>query len=117
MNYIDICKEYFKAFSNKNLDRLSEMFHDDVCLRDWEISTRGKEEVLNVNKNIFDSVDDIVVIPENQGLGFDDIKDIIHVFNEIEIYINTGKEKLTVVDIIGIEAKTGLIKFIRAFKG
>lgn len=117
MNYVNICNEYFRAFSDKNLDRLSEMFHDEVYLRDWEILANGKEEVLEANKDIFDSVDNIVVIAENQGLEFDGINNTTHVFNEIEIHINNGEERLDVVDIIEIEIKTGLIKSVRAFKG
>ena len=117
MNYVNICNEYFRAFSDKNLDRLSEMFHDDVYLRDWEILANGKEEVLDANKNILDSVDNIVVITENQGLEFNGINHTMEVFNEIEIHINDGEEKLDVVDIIEIELKTGLIKSVRAFKG
>jgi len=117
MDYVNICNEYFRAFSDKNLDRLSEMFHDDVYLRDWEILANGKEEVLDANKNIFDSVDKIEVITENQGLEFNGINDTTEVFNEIEIHINDGEERLVVVDIIEIELKSGLIKSVRAFKG
>ena len=57
---IPLLNDYFTAFSNKDLDRLSELFHDSVTLRDWNLPlTRGKDAVLRANQNIFDSVENI----------------------------------------------------------
>ena len=114
---LDKALEYFTTFSEQDSKGLRSMFSDDVYLRDWEILANGKEEVLDANKNIFDSVDKIEVITENQGLEFNGINDTTEVFNEIEIHINDGEERLVVVDIIEIELKSGLIKSVRAFKG
>jgi len=52
-----LLNEYFTAFSNKDLDKLSDLFHDSVTLRDWNIPlTKGKDAVLKANQEIFDSV-------------------------------------------------------------
>ncbi len=36
MNYKEKLENYFKAFSNKDVDALSQMFSEDVTLIDWE---------------------------------------------------------------------------------
>ncbi len=42
------CVKYFQVFSDKNIDTLSEMFSDDVELRDWNIFASGKKNVVDV---------------------------------------------------------------------
>ena len=104
------CRLYFDLFSKKDLDGLSELFSDNVTLRDWEIFASGKKNVLAANKKIFDSVNNIQVKLIDQSLSYNDT-----VYNEIIIKIN-NTENLLVVDVI-IFDKKGLIKEIKAFKG
>ena len=47
--------EYFELFSNKDIEKLKEMFDSSINLRDWEINARGIEEVITANLNIFNS--------------------------------------------------------------
>mgnify|MGYP003646352132 CR=1 FL=1 len=63
MKYENNLIEYFSAFSNKNIDLLSDMFSDDVELTDWNISVKGKQDVIMANENIFNSVNTIKVTP------------------------------------------------------
>ena len=100
--------QYFEMFSNKDLTGLSEIFTDDVALRDWERSASGKVDVLAANKDIFDAVDTIAVTPialyeENST-----------VVAEIEILVN-NEIKLLVVDVIIFEGDK--ISSVRAYKG
>ncbi len=60
---LDITKLYFDAFENKDLEKLSELFTDDVILYDPIIKeVKSKAKVLAANKNIFDSVQKIKFI-------------------------------------------------------
>lgn len=51
--------EYFNLFSAKRLDKLSELFSDNIELKDWNVNIQGKEKVIDAYKNIFDSVEEI----------------------------------------------------------
>ena len=108
MDLLDKCNYYFKVFSKKKIDELSELFSDDITLRDWENNTSGETEVLNVNKKIFNNVESINVVPVNL------YKNENKIIAELEIIIN-GKEKILVVDIISFN-NDGKIKSIKAFK-
>ena len=59
----EIALNYFSAFSNKDLEGLSEVLSDDVSLKDWEMRADGKEAVLAASKNIFDAVNKIEIKP------------------------------------------------------
>ena len=45
--------QYFKDFSNQNIEALSEMFSEDIHLCDWNIDVTGKENVINAIKDIY----------------------------------------------------------------
>jgi hypothetical protein len=107
--YKKVCEHYFARFSEKDLLALSEMFSETVTLRDWEIHRTGKEDVLGANRNIFDNVKTIQVMPlamyeENQT-----------VVAELEIIIN-GQDKLFVVDVITFDEEEKIVS-IRAYRG
>ena len=51
-----ICRDYFTAWSNKDLTVLTDLFDDDIHTRDWTFGVDGKEASLAANKSIFDSV-------------------------------------------------------------
>ena len=99
---------YFERFSNKDINGLSKLFSEDVKLVDWNISKSGKSEVVNANKNIFDSVNTIKVTTNkfyknNNSYAID-----------ISILVN-DVENLDVVDIISFN-KEGQINSIKAYK-
>jgi hypothetical protein len=112
MEHKEKLEQYFETFSNQDLDGLSEMFADDVILSDWDIRAEGKEAVLEANKNIFQSVDTIKVIPYFYYVGEEGYA------IEIDVVVNSGQqndEVLQVVDIISFNDE-GLIQSIEAYK-
>ena len=89
-NYIVNTDKYFEAFNNKDLDTLSTLYSNDVRLIDWDIDIEGKEEVLNVNKGLFD-LD--FTLELNKTYQIENIT-----FNEITITI--GEDVLEIMDVI-----------------
>lgn len=109
MKYQNQLVNYFKYFSNKNINLLSEMFSDKVELSDWNISAIGKDKVIEANQNIFDSVNSIRVIPVN----FYSKSDLTYA---VQIYIIINDEEvLNVIDVIEFD-NDGLILSINAYK-
>ena len=108
MNLETLAEDYFEAFSHKDLDTLALMFHEDVELKDWDISAEGIDSVLAANENIFNSVETITATPLSI------YSDGNVVVAELDIIVN-GKETLAVVDVITFE--NDLIKKVRAYKG
>ena len=108
-NIKDAALSYFKTFSEKNINGLSEMFDDNVTLRDWNKNYQGIKSVLEENLNIFQNVKTINAIPLNI------ISENNFVVAELKIIIN-GNEELKVVDMIEFNKK-GKIISIKAFKG
>tara|TARA_R100000008_G_C3586617_1_gene172946 strand:- start:3714 stop:4052 length:339 start_codon:yes stop_codon:yes gene_type:complete len=102
-------KKYFKTFSNKDLDGLSEMFSDDVRLEDWEQSAEGKIAVLEANKKIFSSVDTIEVSPTAL------YRDNNTIVAELIICVDR-QTNILVVDILDFD-DDGKIRSIKAYKG
>ena len=47
--------DYFKAFNEKDLDTLSELYSEDVTLKDWTGRWETKPLVLEENQNLFTS--------------------------------------------------------------
>ena len=104
--------EYFDAFASKDVEKLKELYADDVSLRDWLSSASGKEDVLESNRRLFAAVTDITI---NQN---DHYSSKNTVASEIDLVLrhNDGTEdNLLVVDVI--EFKDGKIKEIRAYLG
>ena len=101
---------YFDAFSNRDVARLSEMYHQDIHLIDWVVDVKGKEEVLNVNKNLFD-LDfslELLEIEEIQNTN------VLKTINRISIHIK-AQTPLKVLDIITFD-DDGKITKIYAMK-
>ena len=107
--YRDIALNYFKLFSNKDIDGLRGMFHKSVTLRDWDIYSEGIDSVIETINNIFKNVDSLIIYP---NMLSEEKKTI---FAEIDIKIN-NTEILKVVDILDFNDE-GKIISIRAFKG
>jgi len=103
-----LIKTYFQAFSNKNIEKLERLFSDEVILKDWEISVEGKKEVLEANKNIFNSVDSISA--ELNELYLDNLVAVCL----IEITINK-EDILKVIDVIKFNDEMKIIE-VSAYK-
>lgn len=104
----ELINKYFISFSNKDIDKLSDMFSEEIILQDWDIHFEGKTDVLKANKNIFDQVKNIS-INLNELYIFNDVAVCL-----IEITIN-NIDKLKVIDIIKVN-NAGKIIEISAYK-
>ena len=86
------------------------MFSKDIKLKDWEIQASGIDDVLEANRQIFNSVRDIDVRVLRK------YEDGNAVVSELEINVNNGEEITLVVDVIEFD-DNGNIANIRAYKG
>ena len=63
-----VIEEYFDAFVNKDLVRLSELYSDDVVLSEWDENIfNGKEAVLQANADLFSKFEKIGVLVKARG--------------------------------------------------
>ena len=112
MNLKEKALEYFECFEKKNLEALSKMFHKDICLKDWNVFASGKENVLQENQNIFDSIDKISISIEKLHCCS------MTIIAELLI-IADDNPPLPVVDIIEYEYHMGSFEIIsiKAYRG
>ena len=104
--------EYFDAFASKDVEKLKELYADDISLRDWLSSASGKEDVLESNKRLFAAVTDIKI---NRN-GHYSNKNTAACEIDLVLKHNAGTaDKLLVVDVI--EFEDNKIKEIRAYLG
>tara|TARA_A100001015_G_C15018430_1_gene726715 strand:+ start:753 stop:1097 length:345 start_codon:yes stop_codon:yes gene_type:complete len=102
--------EYFLSFSKKNLDKLSNMFSDDIQIIDWTSRVKLKKNALSFNQKIFKKFKKI------------DVKLIEEFFNNknnsfaCKITIKLDDKKINVVDLIYFNSKLEIKKII-AFLG
>jgi len=108
----DTVIDYFKSFQEGNIGELSKIYHDNIHLVDWNGEWKGKEEVLKMNKELFDSKlwRNRVIVHETEQ----------PIFRESRLYckisITVGEDVLKVIDIIDFDNK-GKITKIEAFNG
>ncbi len=106
MNVVEMTKQYFQIFCDQDIDGLSEMFADDITLRDWANDVSGKEAVLEVIKGIYITALHVDIIPNLiMSEGNTAMADIL---------VTAGPDVFDVVDVI--EFGDGKIKAIRAYK-
>jgi len=119
---IDKVLQYFKDFSNQDIEALSESFSEDIHLCDWNIDVTGKENVLREIQKIYDGVERITIKPvyfySNDKNWF--ACEILIEGQTVGVYAgNTWQEgdpiNLEVVDVIHIN-DNGLIESIKAYK-
>ena len=105
-------KEYFIAFSGKNIKKLNKLYEDSISLIDWIDSAQGKENVLEMNQNLFNSFDDIKINIKNMYC----VKNVASC--EIEILLDNKNKRtiLKVVDIIEYDESEKIVA-IRAYLG
>ena len=105
---IELVNDYFKSFSDKNLDKLARLFSDDVCLTDWEIKAVGKSDVIAANKIIFDSVQSIAI----EVLRVDQIDARFYCLLNIAI----DREVIRVLDVLTLDPSGRLISSVDAYR-
>lgn len=110
IDYVEVLNNYFDYFSKKDINNLKELFSKDVELIDWEINSKGINDVIESNKNIFNSVDTIKVKLMNIYENSSDKSFCC----EILITVNEDTY-LKVIDIIRFDEQ-GKIRQVSAYK-
>lgn len=100
---------YLKYYSEKDIVKISEMFADNITLRDWKISVSSKETAIKETQKNFSS-DRCIEIEILQTYESSHA-----VTGELRIVVNKT-EVLYVVDVVTFDLK-GKIKSIRAYLG
>ena len=108
-NYKETALLYLKKYEEKDLEAISEMFSEDIFLRDWKIKVEGKEKAIEETRKNFQNAETIKI----EVLSCLENKDTIAA--ELKIIINKHEE-LTVVDVINMNSE-GKINSIKAFVG
>lgn len=113
----DIVDEYFDAFQSNDLDRLSELYADNVVLNEWNENVfEGKEAVLAANKSLFEQFS-YISITERMRAKFPHTQ---RCFCEIEVNLichdNDDMIYVKVIDRITFDSEGKIVK-IFAYRG
>jgi len=109
MTYRELFIAYLNAYARMDIDEINSMIEDDVHLRDWKVSVRGKKEALAETAKNFASAMSIEIeilnILENEKT----------IAGELRILVDESTE-LFVVDTMQFSAQHK-IQEIRAYLG
>lgn len=101
--------DYLRRYAAKDLDGIAAMFSEDVTLRDWNLSVKGRDAAIAETRKNFESVASIHIevlrLLENEN----------SVAGELRILVD-GHIELFVVDVLDFDAE-GRITAICAFLG
>ncbi|AXT40043.1 nuclear transport factor 2 family protein [Alteromonas sp. BL110] len=109
MNLVGNFIQYLNAYEKKNLDSISDMFSDDIALRDWKISVQGKSLAIDETRKNFANADSIE-IHVLSTMANDNM-----VSGELKIVVDKA-ETLFVVDVVTFD-EDGKITSIHAYLG
>jgi len=107
-----ITDDYFSAFNNRNLNKLHDLYADDVVLEEWgENIYVGKDKVLDANADLFEKVGKLKLVV---------LKSSIYLYsslNQIKVYIDDAPP-IDVVDVISCDDLHDCKIFrIKAYRG
>ena len=107
MEILKLSREYFELFSKGDINGLRNIYDNNILLIDWNGQWSGLDEVLNMNKSLFDELSPNI-----------EIQKIDFIVNRTYCIINikVGEEMLKVIDVIDFSGDGKIIK-IEAFKG
>ncbi len=104
----EIGRKYFSLFENKDIEAISNLFSENITLKDWSVSASGKEDVVSKNIDIFNACKTLKI-------------NIINIYacdmtvvGQIEVVANG--EIIPVIDIINFN-NNGKIISIDAYRG
>ena len=63
--YQNLLTKYFLAFQGKDLVAISELFSDDIVLKDWVVELNGKEKILKFNEEVFGKFEKVHISFDN----------------------------------------------------
>jgi steroid delta-isomerase len=100
---------YLHHYEMKDIEKISEMFADDITLRDWKVFVSGKTAALAETRLNFAAAKSIQIQPLRlyQATG--------SIGGELKIVVD-GSIELFVVDVMDFDSE-GRINGIRAFLG
>ena len=117
----DVITDYFKNFSDKNIDALADMYAENVSLTDWIDVHNGKENVLNANKQLFSNASSIdVSILNTYPRSWEELNDGSFGWQEvvcqirIDLTVGGFDQFFNVIDVIRLD-KDNKIKSIEAY--
>lgn len=86
--------EYFKKFRDKDLEALSKMYADNIILEDWTGKWEGKDAVLEMNANFFESEFSIAILSVKTS------KSVVACHTYVLFELTIGDNKFTINDAI-----------------
>ncbi|MFX1679462.1 nuclear transport factor 2 family protein [Mitsuaria sp. CC2] len=105
----EIFLDYLRRYAAKDLDGIASMFSEEVTLRDWNLSVKGRDAAIAETRKNFESAASIHI-------------EVLHVLEsansvagELRILVD-GNIELFVVDVLDFDVE-GQITAIRAFLG
>lgn len=109
MDHASLFLHYLDCYARKDIGSISEILAEDPCLRDWNISVRGREAVESATIQNFrdaETIDiEVLHLYESQS----------SVAGELRILVD-GNIELFVVDVIEFDSSSK-VKAIRSYKG
>ena len=84
MNYINKANLYLQYFKSKDIVSLSNLFSNNIILKDWNINVNGYKNVVNQNKLIFDSLGDFDLLVSLNIFNSSLMNDAIYKFKRYE---------------------------------
>ena len=109
MSRTELFLSYLQHYADKNLQAIAAMLADEVTLRDWKISVRGKPAVLAETAKNFGAAQSVQIEALRLYEGADSVA------GELRILVD-GSIELFVVDVIRFGAD-GRILAVRAYLG
>jgi len=107
-NYGILTNEYFEAFANKDIKSLSELYSKNIHLKDWEVDVTGKNNVLDINANLFKEQFELYIL--------DMVQNENKTINTLNIILPKYGINIEVIDVITFNEDTFEIESIRAYK-
>lgn len=105
-NFLVSSERYFEALNEQNLEYLSQLYHPNIELYDWNGSWMDKPVVLQMNEELFEA-----------GLEFElEFSNQVGRITYNHILIHNGDETMKVLDVIYWD-EDFKIKKIEAYKG
>lgn len=106
-NILELTTDYFRYWNQRNIVQLRSLFAQKIKLKDWEGAWSGCDQVIDANKNIFETFPEIklsvtqIIINENTAICF--------------LLVHLDKStSLKVIDILNFS--DGRIQYIDAYR-
>ena len=104
----ELAKNYFSLYSNKDLAGIKKLFKNDVTLKDWDGEWNGIDKVINQNRIVFESIQNLKI----------EVEEISCLSNKVfaKIIVHANGVEIPVVDIIEFDKQEKIAK-ITAYRG